>query len=240
MPFAPAAWAPSGVDNQRALSGVSRKVSFYDPIAAPASPSQVNDEFTGSLNPLWIPVNWGLPTTKALSGVRNLVLKGSGNGDSLIGNMQPLPVGDFTAVLMWSYMSAGSADSFAGICLADGYTVGAGTQHVLFWTSNPAVAIYPWTNYATAGAQAAWSVVASKKGVRLSRLGATYYYYHTTDGYTWTLFNSASTPAFTPAYIGFVTKLNSAGFEVDLSYFRLYNTATPADFGGGVTVPLSS
>jgi hypothetical protein len=207
--------------------------SFWDPDYMSSATTTQDDEFSGtSLDSKWTTINWSLLSTKSIENDRlKLAVTGSQSWNTM-GVMQPLPSGDFTIVEKISAFSA-TGNSFPGLALSDGVTVGSGSQLLIFWSrQDGAVYVYTWSGFnSLGGAVASFSSSLCPKYFKIVRSGTVCTFFFSMDGEQWVQVGGNITPSFTPAYMGMLTGCYSGVFVQSIDYF-VYRGSSTAAFGG--------
>ena len=225
----------TGATGPVGVAGAGDQFSYYDADKPPTSPSAYDDEFTGtSLDAKWTTLNWSMLTYGTVANDRLNLYCNSSHAQSRISAMQPLPAGDFTIVMKGWEQGAGY--NLIGLQLADGITVGSGTQLTMNYTYTEGNYLQYWTGYnAISGG---YLVNTAPTGVtqyfRISRSGSSYSWSVSVDGFNWFVISTA-TPSFTPAYFGLAFRPYDAPGVATFDYLRYYPTATPT-LGGIRTI----
>lgn len=230
--------------------GTGAGYTFYDPDKSQASPTSLDDDFTGAGMGSYTGVNTGSVISFDVNTTKPRALwvdwPAASGSNTIRAWLATLPAGDCTVQMRirGGYNSTGAV-AYLGICLSDGTTAGAGKQ----WIPSLTVAgsnewrVYgqSWTNFSAFAADRIGNYLWFSADIilRLSRSGTTWTVSWSADGRTWAYAQSTVTEAtlgFTPVNVGPYV-LNSSAQRLQGSFGPMrYAASAAATFGGTRTI----
>ena len=194
------------------------------------TPAGVDDEFDDGSFTGWTALVSGTPdaTVTELNNVCSVAVAGTNANPKFWMKAATVAVGDMIEVAARGFGRAvsGSGNHAVGVVVADGATVGSGTQQLVYYSPNQsALARVPYTNYATAGTFNTVSVMPSAPFgdvfVRLKYEAAnTFSGWVSPDGVSWLNLTGSFSQTLTPSYVGFFVAFSATPFVWSLRYFR--------------------
>jgi hypothetical protein len=200
--------------------GVSSDGSYWEPLAAPASGTVYDDEFSDSS------FDTGLWTEFDPDGIQTVdeqpyglrLVQSSTAGDDLTGIYQSIPAGDFTIVARVSGLGLLANFIHAGLALWDDATSSAAGLYVAAMSHDTAGidwVVQRWNHYQS------WNnTLATVAGtnapqcfIRIRRNGTTYNFDFSSDGIGWMRISS-TTLVFTPNEFGLFINNNNQGVNI--------------------------
>jgi len=236
-------WASGSLVQLRANAQLLRDLrgvtySYYDPVQPPASPSAMDDEFTGtSLSGIWTTVQGTYMTMDFGATVPGqMTMTVPSTGDHRPSIMQALPAGDFTVFTKISVNNATAAFSGGGFYMSNTLTPGSGLGCYAGLLNNGSMAFESVGDSAAFGPGLSNPFNVGGYGpsygfLRLRRSGASYYAATSKDGISWA--EVSFSPTLTPTYIGLGSVNSGSGVTITSSFdFFRYVASATASIGG--------